>query len=285
MRLTIDRLVGAIEPDRVEQIGRADLAIALAVNPMASRAILIEELFALRLGRDRVGQIRHGAHIIRHVGDLLWRQNAVAPKSRHGRNTGLLIGVPTHAVLDGGLDVGELAAPDPGVGVEIGISLRPLRAGAVAGGAIVEEGHPADSARRGEQFRILLDGIQRRVLDLGEDRRAGRLQIGDILDHRRARVPSENALGRAMQQRPGRINNAIGERPNHGRDEGPHPPARQRRVEFLYAVPFMPGRGRAAMLVDANFAVVQIVHGHSQSSRSGILPASSKYSRREGRNT
>ena len=42
------RLVGAIEPDRVGQVGRAELAVALAVVAMTDGAIVGEDLLAGR---------------------------------------------------------------------------------------------------------------------------------------------------------------------------------------------------------------------------------------------
>ena len=58
------RLVGAIEPDLVGQVGRADLAIALALRPVANGAIVGEDFSPLGSGAIASGRSGHGAHVI-----------------------------------------------------------------------------------------------------------------------------------------------------------------------------------------------------------------------------
>ena len=57
-------------------------------------------------------------------------------------------------MADGLLDIGELAAPQPVVVVEIGIALGAAAAGAMTGRAIVGEGHAPLRAGEVEQLRI-----------------------------------------------------------------------------------------------------------------------------------
>jgi hypothetical protein len=149
------------------------------------------------------------------------------------------------AVPDGLFDIGELAAPQPVVVVEIGIALGPAAAGAVARRAIIGESDAPLRAREIEQLRIVHDVGDRGIGQLGHHWSAQRFELLEVGNHRAARVPGGDALRRGGQQRPGRIDDPIADRPDDGDVERPQPPARQRRVEFVDAVPIV-ARGLGA---------------------------------------
>src|SRR5215467_13627170 len=58
----------------------------------------------------------------------------------------------------------------------------------------------------------------------------------------------------APEQRPGRIDDPVADRPDDGEIEGVEPPLRQRRIQLLDAVPLMSGRRCAGDAV--NIAVI-----------------------------
>ncbi len=113
---------------------------------------------------------------------------------------------------------------------------------------------------------------------------------GELVDHRRraarasaarsaaigaARIPAEHALRAGGEQRPGRIDDPVADRPDDGGVEHPQPPARQRRVQFADAVPFMAGgrgAGDARRCPDACCRLPLC-----QSSSSGMRAASSNF--------
>ena len=178
---------------------------------------------------------------------------------------------------DGLLDVGERAAPQPVVIVEIGIALGAAAAGAVARRAIVGEGAAAQRAGEVEQLR-------RRFRSACSEAAASFAIIGPrcacsaarSVATADARMPVEDAVGIGRHQRPGRIDDPIADRPDDGRVEQPQPPARQRRVQLVDAVPFVAGRADAAARASAGFA------RSCQSSRSGMRADSSNCFWRDG---
>ena len=115
---------------------------------------------------------------------------------------------------NGGADLVERAAPQPAVGVEVGIALRTLAAGTVAGRAIIAECRPAVSAGEFRQFGIGVDLLKRGLVQLVHDAGALNCEIGEILLHGAARRPAQYALGVAAGQRDGRIKNPVTDGPD-----------------------------------------------------------------------
>src|SRR5262245_7218496 len=72
----------------------------------------------------------------------------------------------------------------------------------------------------------------------------------DLLGNDFALPVAEQALAVAVERRPCRIEDPIANRPQDGSVEGHEPPFGQRLVEFLNAVPFMPGGFDARDAVD-----------------------------------
>src|SRR5450759_570068 len=129
-------LVGPVKPDLVGEIRPAELAVTLAFRPMAQHAIIGEHLLAER----EIGVLLHGkrgqrADKIGHRRDLVGLEDAVTAKGRHVALVIVFV-ARARAVTDGFLDLGQLAAPQPVVVVEIGIAPGPATAGAVTGRAV-----------------------------------------------------------------------------------------------------------------------------------------------------
>ncbi len=208
---------------------------------MANGAIVGEDFGAGGEIRARLGlQAGERAHVIGDGRDLIGLQGAVAAERRHRSLTTVIV-AGARAVGDGLRDGGERAAPQPVVVVEVRIALGAAAAGAVTGRAIVGKGAPAERAGEVEQFRRRLDLLQRSGSELGHHRAALRLQRGEFLGDGAARMPVERAVGIGRDQRPGRIDDPVADREHDAGVEQPQPPARQRRVEFGDAVPFMAG--------------------------------------------
>ena len=188
------RLVGAEQPDGVGQIGRAHLGIALAVDAVADRAILVEELCALRRRFARRA-VSPWCAPDRRRWRSAWRR-AIRRDRRPAwsRCASALSGVPAHAMLDRAANVGELAAPQPFVVIEIGIALCALRAGAMAAGAIVGEGRRAQRARGAEQLR-------RSLSISSSDALASRASTGPRISAAR-RSPASPLCANASRERP-----------------------------------------------------------------------------------
>src|SRR5581483_4682253 len=104
------RLVGRIEPDRVGEIGRAELAIALAVLAMASGAVVGEDLLAGGNVGARGNEAGQRAYEIGDRGDLRVLEHAVAAEGRHAADASFVV-ARARAMGDGKRDVVELAAP------------------------------------------------------------------------------------------------------------------------------------------------------------------------------
>jgi len=117
---------------------------------MTERAIIGEYLLAKReIGASVSLQARQRAHEIGDCRNFRRLQDIVAPESRHIAGMGFVV-ARTGAVTDGLVDIGELAAPQPIVVVEVGIALGPAAAGAMARRAIIGEGHAPLRAREVE---------------------------------------------------------------------------------------------------------------------------------------
>ena len=92
--------------------------------------------------------------------------------------------------------------------------------------------------------------------------RLQRFEIGTIA---LARVPAEHAGRVGGDQRPGRIDDPVADRPDDGGVEQPQPPARQRRVQLADAVPFVAGGGGAGDAVDSRLSL-------ASSAMTSVLP-------------
>ena len=79
-----DCLVRPVEPDLVGQVWRAELAIALALLPVADCAIVGEDLLAKReIGAGLDGKIGKGPGKVGHRRNFVGLQNIVSAESRH----------------------------------------------------------------------------------------------------------------------------------------------------------------------------------------------------------
>ncbi len=155
---------GAIEPDLVGQVRRADLTIALARH-RHDRRRNCRRRSSCRAARSALGSTGRPATSARIVGDGVdvpgasacrrGRRPACAPDRRLGVGR-------ADAVTDGVLDVVELAAPQPVVVVQVGIALGAAAARAMARRAVIAERGAALRAREVEQLRIGRDLSRRR---------------------------------------------------------------------------------------------------------------------------
>ena len=152
----IDGAVGTIEPDRVGQIRRTDLALASAVVAMTVDAGLGIDLLALLQIRARRGRkSRERAHIVRHRLDVRSLEDAVAPEGRHTALP-LLALRGADAIADGERDILKAPAPEPFVVEQIRIALGAAAATTVARRAVFQEHRPP--LRAGELRQILVRG-------------------------------------------------------------------------------------------------------------------------------
>ena len=120
----------------------------------------------------------------------------------------------SRAELDRLHDLLERAAPQPIVVVQIGISLGAGAPGAVAWRAIVAEYRLAPRPRQGQQRRILLDIGERGRAERDHLVTADLFEVGEI-DGTSARDGiMQHAGGISGNQRPGRIDDPIAERPD-----------------------------------------------------------------------
>ncbi len=132
--------------------------------------------------------------MVGHCGDVLFAQQAIGTEGRHLRDAGLGVGA-ADAVVDGLLDVGERAAPDPVVVDQDRIAGATDAAGAVAGRAVLAEDHLAAGLGELQQVGVLGDVIDG---ELGElvvpDRPAGTHRLQGLVEFR-PRCVAEHALG------------------------------------------------------------------------------------------
>ena len=142
--------------------------------------------------------------------------------------------MPGAALGDTGDHHVGIAAPQPVRIGEVGKAGRTAAIGAMAGGAVVEEQVAADVERGrvcGELGRVARAERRQRLFDA----RGIEARLGFVFGARR---PVERALEGAHA----RIEHQIADAEDHGDDEQPQPPARQRIVEFFQIfVPHMPG--------------------------------------------
>src|SRR5262249_60714720 len=81
----------------------------------------------------------------------------------------------------------------------------------------------------------------RRGRKLGHPRAALLLELRKLARDGAAGMPVEQAAAVGGNERPGRINHPVPDRPDDRRVEHPQPPARQRGIELLDAIPLMAG--------------------------------------------
>ncbi|GCC49534.1 hypothetical protein chiPu_0033754, partial [Chiloscyllium punctatum] len=110
-----------------------------------------------------------------------------------------------------------------------------------------------------QQGRILLDVGERRAAENRHLLAAQFLQIGKVGRDTRARRILEQPRGVARDQRPGRVDDPVADRPDDRRIECQDPPPRQRRIELLDAIPFMTGGAAAGNAVN----LVVLAHDRS----------------------
>src|SRR5690242_11938985 len=114
----------------------------------------------------------------------------------------------------------------------------------MAGRAILREHRLADVLRKVEQLRVLDDLLDRRA---GDAVQPDLLRIGGsgrLPLVARARRIAQHAGGVADEAWPGGIDHPTTDRPHDRGVKDVEPPFRQGRVQFLDAVPFVPGRRR-----------------------------------------
>ena len=119
----------------------------------------------------------------------------------------------------------------------------------------------------------LLEGGGRKLL---AERDALGFRGRDLLEHGLALRVAEKAAGVARDERTGRIDDPIADRPHDRGVEEVQPPARQRIVELLDAVPFVAGRLAAGDRVEVG---VSRNRPSAQSSASGMRAASANRER------
>ena len=192
MRCTMSALVGAIEPDLRRQIGRADILVALAFVAVAGGAIVGEDLLAQReIGaRASVGRPDSDAHVVgdgRDLGAASGCRRARTPAS--ASRCVSWIGVPARAMVIVVLDLVERAAPEPVVGVEVGIALGALPRRRRGRARSCRRRRPALRARAtASSSGVFSMSASDASGDLGVHRRArSRLQVREILHRPRAR--------------------------------------------------------------------------------------------------
>ena len=142
-------------------------------------------------------------------------------------------------MLQRGLDVGQRAAPQPVVVVQVGIAHIALRRRAVARYAVHLEGRLAARNGLGHQIGVLGQVFQRGGINRGQDRRTGRLGGVHFTGQLPAAGPAEGAMAAFRQAGNAGIDHSIADGEDDAGIEGVEPPAGERRVEFLDAVPFM----------------------------------------------
>ncbi len=104
--------VAAVEPDLVGQVGRAEVAVALAVLAVAGGAVLGEELLAgLRPLPRPPPRPRASDDVVRDLADLLGRQDAVNAEGRHLRVARVGVRGVADAVLQRRVDLPRACRP------------------------------------------------------------------------------------------------------------------------------------------------------------------------------
>src|SRR5260370_32391746 len=129
--------VGAIEPDLVGEIWRAEFLIALAGVAVTHRAVFREDFCAHGRIISRAGrQARQRSNVIGDRDDLILFQDPVLAEGEHLTFVGFAMS-RAGTELDRLHDLVERATPQPIVVVQVGITLRTRTATAVAWRAIV----------------------------------------------------------------------------------------------------------------------------------------------------
>src|SRR3569832_173345 len=135
----------------------------------------------------------------------------------------------------------------------------------MTGRAIVGEHRLAAGLRQRKQRRIVLDLNEGGAGEHLHLVAAYRLEIGELDGNAGARRIMKETCRISTHQRPGGIHHPVSYRPKDGRIEAQHPPARQRRIELLDAVPLVAGGRAAGYMID----VVAI--GHHSSPRAAAF--------------
>ena len=121
-------LSGAVEPDGIAQVRRAELALALAVSPWQTAQLSAKTFLpAARSAFGSAGKTGERAHVVGDVVDRARLSMPSRPKAGMRARPCVLHPRRADAVADGLRDLVEIAAPDPFVIVEVRIALARRR--------------------------------------------------------------------------------------------------------------------------------------------------------------
>ncbi len=160
--------------------------------------------------------------VIGYRDDLRRLQHAVLAEGQHGAFVRLGIARP-RTELDRLFDLIELAAPDPLVVIEVGIALGAGAAGTVTGAQLSPKAAlplARASASSAGSFSISAAASP----PASPSSRRGAPRDWRVRPGQSARRVAQQARGVAVDQRPGRIDDPVADRPDDGGIEGPHPP-------------------------------------------------------------
>src|SRR5262245_23455521 len=253
----------AIEPNRVRQIGSAELEFAFAITAVTRGTLLGKRLLPSGDGVQRLRLTRKRQHVLDHVGDLFVREELVETEARHLCAVRFFT-VAANAKTDGPLNLFEAPTPQPIVIVEVGITNEALCAAAMTGCTVVLKRRAAGADGKAVEVRVQAELRQRRCLELFAIERLRRLGSGDVLSHHVALTVAENSIDVGVARRLSRIGDPITDGPDNGGIEGPEPPLRQRLVQLLDGIPLMAGGLHAGDGVD-----LARLSAHARSSRAG----------------
>src|SRR5262245_57393433 len=132
---------------------------------MTDRAVVGEQLLARVDVGPRGRQIVQRPDVTNNIENFVVLQHAVAAEGGHGAFT-RTIHAGTNAVPNGEGDIVKLAAPQPFVIVQVGITLRTATTCAMTRRTVFSKRWLAYRARKIEQLRISYDLLQRRAGEL-----------------------------------------------------------------------------------------------------------------------
>ena len=202
-----------------------------------------------------------GVHIGGNAANLFAIEHLVTAEGRHLRDPALgMRGVDadTHRLLD---EFGT-AAPQPVIVCEVGVVGAAPAVAAVARSAVVTEQLPPCVAHGPHQRLVGEDRVIGLVLQPCRPARALLLAVDDPGFDRRLLVYTQKPLRIGHAKRPGRHHKPPEDRPDVGDDQEHQHPARDRRIQFLDAVPFV-----ARRLAPGDGVAFYVRHGVSSRSR------------------
>src|SRR5262249_34860568 len=164
--------------------------------------------------------------------------------------------VSANTMRDGLVDLLDGSSPQPVVITQIGVPEAALRAAAVTRRAIVAEGCLAARKRKVQELGVVHDVMQIQGGDLLAERCPCGLRRRELFPHAVALAITKQPERVGRYERPGRVHYPITYGPDYRGVKYEQPPARQRFVQLLDAIPLVAGRGGARELV-----AMRISHG------------------------